>query len=349
MKNNSKTSNFHTITARFLKNFKTMPNFDEKKFLKNLDNCPIIVIFWPTWCGKTAFSLQIAKILEKNNFLPFIISTDSRQIYREMNIGTGKILPHQMENILHYGLDIINPNETFSVVDFRENIENSPLFAEWKNLQRNKNFTKKIIPIICGGTGLYIDSLIFKRNYLWSEPNMKKREELENFREKFGNEALWQKLNEIDPKYAKTLHPNNHTYIIRGIEIFEETGKSKLESIDEKPELKYPTIFLTPYTDNPENRQNLYNKINSRIDEMFDDGLVNEVENIIKIFWKNSVWLKTIGYKEIIHYLNGEISLEEAKNLVAQHNRNYAKRQITWNNKKYSPLLKEYIFSEKPE
>lgn len=178
---------------------------------------------------------------------------------------------------------------------------------------------------------------------------MKKREELENFREKFGNEALWQKLNEIDPKYAKTLHPNNHTYIIRGIEIFEETGKSKLESIDEKPELKYPTIFLTPYTDNPENRQNLYNKINSRINEMFDDGLVNEVKNIAKKYGNNAAGLGTIDYKEVMSFLNNEISLEEAKNLVAQHNRNYAKRQITWNNKKYLPLLTEHIFSEKPE
>lgn len=284
-------------------------------------------------------SIQIAQFLENSGFFPFIISADSRQIYREMNIGTGKILPHQMENILHYGLDIIEPNEAFSVVDFRENIENSPLFAEWKNLQKDKNFSKKIIPIICGGTGLYIDSLIFERNYLGSKPNPERREELENFRKKFGNKALWQKLHDIDPTYAEILHPNNHTYIIRGIEIFEETGHSKLDAEDEKPTLKYPTIFLTPYTDSPENREKLYTKINLRIDEMFTDGLVEEVKNIAKKYGNNAVGLGTIGYKEVMSYLNDEISLEEAKNLVAQHNRNYAKRQITWNNKKYKNFL----------
>lgn len=271
--------------------------------------------------------------------MPFIISADSRQIYQELDIGTGKILPHQMENILHYGLDIIDPTKTFSVVDFRENIENCPLFAEWKHLQETKNFTKKIIPIICGGTGLYIDSLIFERNYIGSKPNPNRRAELENFRLTNGNEALWQKLHDIDPKYAEILHPNNHTYIIRGIEIFEETGRSKLDAEDEKPTLKYPTIFLSPYTDSPENREKLYTKINSRIDEMFDDGLVEEVKNIAKKYGNNVAGLATIGYKEVMSHLNNEISLEEAKNLVAQHNRNYAKRQITWNNKKYAPFL----------
>lgn len=162
---------------------------------------------------------------------------------------------------------------------------------------------------------------------------------MEKFRQEFGNQKLWQKLYEIDPKYASELHPNNHTYIIRAIEIFEETGKSKLESIDYKPKLEYPTVFLTPYEDSLENRKSLYEKINSRISLMLKNGLVAEVENICKKFGSNAIALKTIGYKEIMQYKNGEISLAEAENLIAQHNRNYAKRQITWN-KKYLEFIK---------
>lgn len=284
-------------------------------------------------------SIQIAKFLENSWFHPFIISVDSRQIYQEMNIGTWKITENEKENILHIWLDLIDPCETFSVVDFQKSIDNCPIFENWKKFWKNFE-NKKIIPIICGGTGLYIDSLIFERNYLGSEPNLARRKELEDFRQEFWNEALWQKLYEIDPKYASELHPNNHTYVIRGIEIFEETGKSKLESIDKKPKLHYPTLFLTPYSDSEENRKILYEKINSRIEEMFEMWLVDEVEKILKKFGREAVWLTTIWYKEVVEYLEWNISLIEAKNLVAQHNRNYAKRQITWNKKKYESFLK---------
>lgn len=267
-------------------------------------------------------------------YFPFIISADSRQIYTMLDIGTGKILPNEMQWIEHIWLDIINPTETFSVVDFQKKIENEHL---WNNFIQYPN---KFIPIICWWTGLYIDSLIFKRNYLGHTVNKKRREELENFRIQNGNEALWQKLFAIDPKYAQELHPNNHTYIIRAIEIFEQTGTSKKES--EQPlTLKFPTLFLTPYNDTSENREQLYTNINHRIEHMFANGLVSEVENIKNIYWKNIPALKTIWYKEIMSFFNNEISLEEAKELIQKHNRNYAKRQITWN-KKYIPFLEEY-------
>ena len=165
--------------------------------------------------------------MQSQNFTPFIISADSRQIYHDLDIGTGKISPNEMENIPHFGLNLISPTETFSVVDFQKYVEDLEFFQKWQKNEGN------FVPIICGGTGLYIDSLIFERKYLGESPNPERRAELENFRKNFGNEALWQKLFEIDPKYARELHPNNHTYVIRGIEIFEETGKSKLESIDE--------------------------------------------------------------------------------------------------------------------
>lgn len=228
-------------------------------------------------------SIQLAKILQKYHFFPFIISCDSRQIYQDLNIGTGKISESEMQGILHYGLNLISPTETFSVVNFEKYLDNCPFFKKWRDFQNGKiHNNPKIIPIICGGTGLYIDAVIFERNYLGGKPNPVRRQELENFRQKYGNEALWQKLYALDPEYAKELHINNHTYIIRAIEIFEETGKSKKESFSRVPTLKYPTFFLTPYTDSPENRVILYEKINARIKQMFTDGLVQEVEENIK-------------------------------------------------------------------
>lgn len=269
--------------------------------------------------------------MRASGYEPFIISADSRQIYQDMNIGTGKILPKEMQHIPHIGLDLISPKETFSVVNYQKSIDNCPIFDNWKQSPGNS------VPIICGGTGLYIDALIFERDYLGSKPSQKRRQELEDFRCKYGNHALWQKLADIDPQYATELHPNNSTYIIRAIEIFEETGKSKKEA--ESPlTLKYPTLFLTPYTDSPENRNILYHRINARIEIMFQEGLVHEVETLSGKYGEESAGLRTIGYKEVLSHLRGEISLTEAKNLVAQHNRNYAKRQISWN-KKYLPFM----------
>lgn len=151
-----------------------MKNFNEKNLEKILDNCPIFVIFGPTGCGKTSFSISLAKKILAKKFFPFIISADSRQIYQNLDIGTGKITESEKENILHYGLDIIPPTEEFSVVEFEKHIDNCPFFVDWKNFHKKNiipeivknNDFKGVIPIICGGTGLYIDSLIFERKYM---------------------------------------------------------------------------------------------------------------------------------------------------------------------------------------
>lgn len=179
-----------------------------------------------------------------------------------------------MANIQHIGLNIISPREQFSVVEFQKHIIQSDF---WKNFEKNEKF----FPIICGGTGLYIDSLIFERTYLGTKPNPDRRKNLEKFRQQNGNEALWEKLYNLDPDYAQDLHPNNYNYIIRAIEIFEDTGKSKKSTLQE-PSLKYKTLFLTPYTDTPENRATLYEDINARINEMFKLGLVEEVRFLKK-------------------------------------------------------------------
>lgn len=289
-------------------------------FLQSKSDLPkIIVIYGPTACGKTALSIEVAKYLRSE-----IISTDSRQIYRHMDIGTGKITSDEMQWVPHHMIDIISPSERFSVVDFRHRA--MPIIEQlWNNNQ---------VPILCGGTGLYTDSIIFERSYPEGEIDWKFRNELEDFRLKNGNEALWERLNTIDPEYAKTLHPNNYRYVMRGIEVYTNIGHSK-QDIKNENKLKYHTLFLTPYDND---RVTLYNRINARILEMFEIWLITEVEYIAsEMLWicNNSTcpWLATIGYTEVVDYLEWRCSLDETIRLVQQHNRNYAKRQITWNKK----------------
>jgi tRNA dimethylallyltransferase len=305
-----------------VKEFMSIPSDKEK----------VIVVYGPTACWKTGLSLDIWTELRESGFSPFIISADSRQIYKWMDIGTGKVKKEEMRWILHLMLDIIEPTEKFSVVDFRERVENSELWKRWKSGE------EKLIPIICGWTGLYVDSIIFERSYPTIPADWELRRELEEFRIQNGNEALWKKLYEIDPSYAKTLHPNDRHYIIRGIEVYTKSGRSKME-IQDTPTLKYSTLFLTPYDSN---REKLYEKINARIEEMFEIWLVKEVEYILDNLSRELLhvcnkthcpWLATIGYAEVVEYIEWKISLDECKNLVKQHNRNYAKRQITWNKK----------------
>lgn len=249
-----------------------------------------------------------------------------------------------MQWIPHLMIDIIEPTEIFSVVDFKEKVESSELWKKWREQEIKKwkrdfsDDSKRLIPIICGWTGLYIDSLIFERTYPSVPADPALRQELEDFRLKNGNEALWEKLYEIDPIYAKTLHPNDRHYIIRGIEVYKKSGRSKME-IQDIPTLRYNTLFLTPYD---WDREKLYEKINIRIEEMFEIWLVKEVEYILDNLSRELLqdsnkthcpWLATIGYAEVVEYIEWTISLDECKNLVQQHNRNYAKRQITWNKK----------------
>lgn len=216
-------------------------------------------------------------------------------------------------------LDVCLPDRVYSVVDFREQAE--PIIADLHK--------KGVIPVLCGGTGLYIDSLIFERSFPSTEPNWTLREELENKRQAEGNESLWNMLHEMDPSYAETLHVNNYRYVMRGIEVYLESGKSKLDTIDE-PTLLYDTLFLTPYDGD---RAKLYERINMRVQGMFDTGLLEENISLRNKYGKDIPGLKTIGYSEVSEYLAGDIPLERAVELVQQHSRNYAKRQITWNQK----------------
>ena len=285
---------------------------DLKKFLeKKSDKNKIIVIYWPTACGKTDLAIKIAKFLNSE-----IISTDSRQIFKWLDIWTGKVTEEEKEGIIHHMIDIIEANQEYSVWEFKKEAEKiiKNIFKKWK------------IPILCWGTWLYIDSLIYDFKIPKVPADLILREKLEDERIKFWNEFIWKKLQEIDPDYASELHPNNYRYVIRALEVKILTWKSKKEFREEK-NLKYDTFFITPYD---WNREKLYEKIDLRIKSMFENWLLEEVRNLLIKYKKTDFWMQTIWYKEIIDFFEWKLNFDDCVALVQKHNRNYAKRQLTW-------------------
>ena len=285
---------------------------DLKKFLeKKSEKNKIIVIYWPTACGKTDLAIKIAKFLNSE-----IISTDSRQIFKWLDIWTGKVTEEEKEGIIHHMIDIIEPNQEYSVWEFKKEAEKiiKNIFRKWK------------IPILCWWTWLYIDSLIYDFKIPKVPADLILREKLEEERIKFWNEFIWKKLQEIDPDYASELHPNNYRYVIRALEVKILTWKSKKEFREEK-NLKYDTFFITPYD---WNREKLYEKIDLRIKSMFENWLLEEVRNLLTKYKKTDFWMQTIWYKEIIDFVEWKLNFDDCVALVQKHNRNYAKRQLTW-------------------
>ena len=282
------------------------------KFLKNKSSKKkVIVIYGPTASGKTDMSIEIAKLFNTE-----IISTDSRQIFKEMNIWTAKITNNEMYWVIHHMVDIISPDIEYSVWEFKKTSE--------KIIE--KLFSENKIPVLCWGTGLYIDSLIYDFDIPKVIADWDLRNKLESEAKDFWNDYIYNKLKKLDPENYHKVHMNNVQYIIRAIEVITISWKSKYsKQVNKTP--KYDILFLTPYD---WDREKLYDRINLRVERMFDSWLLEEVKNLLKKYKKTDFWLKTIWYTEIVEYLDWDISLEEAKDKIKQNSRNYAKRQLTW-------------------
>ena len=274
----------------------------------------VIIIVGPTASGKTALSIELAKKINGE-----IISCDSMQIYKDMNIGSAKPSPEEMQGIKHYMIDIVEPTERFSVAEYKRQAEE----AIEEILGKGK------IPIVVGGTGLYADSLIYGIEYPEIKFDEKYREELEEQAEKEqGLERLYNRAKEIDPQAMEKISENDKKRIIRVLEIFHQTGKTKteLEIESRKTGTKYD---FKVFSINME-RSILYDRINKRVDIMIENGLIGEVENLLKKYDKFPTAMQGLGYKEVVQYLNQELTKEEMIDKIKQETRRYAKRQLTW-------------------
>jgi tRNA dimethylallyltransferase len=272
----------------------------------------LLVIIGPTAVGKTMLSIEMAK-----RYNGEIISGDSMQIYRGMDIGTAKIKKDEMEGIPHHLIDIKEPFENFSVADFQLLVR-----AKIDEIAQ-----KSKLPIIVGGTGLYIQSVIYDYQFSDVPGDESYRLMLEERVQKIGNEALYKELLEVDPGSASQIHPNNVRRVIRALEIFHLTGKTMQDfQSKQQPDLLYNTAIVGLSME----REKLYERINYRVDLMIEQGLIEEVKDLYQQGLRDCQSIQAIGYKEIFAYFDGKVTLKEAIANLKQNSRRYAKRQLTW-------------------
>ena len=274
---------------------------------------PVIVVVGPTASGKTRLSVDLAK-----HFGGEVISADSMQIYRYMDIGTAKVTEEEKQGVPHHMIDILDPGEKFSVAEYVDMASRLVCAVH----ERGN------VPVIAGGTGLYVGSLITGTAFEPLESDQLLRDELQKEADTLGNEALFRKLQEADPELAKTLHPNNVGRVIRALEVYRLTGipMSEHQRRSRLQPAPYDSCIIGLSYDD---RQKLYDRIDLRVDLMVKDGLLEEVKSLAeKGFGQTAA--QAIGYKEILEYLRGEVSLEEAVETVKRQSRRYAKRQLTW-------------------
>lgn len=293
---------------------------------------PVIIIVGPTAVGKTDISIEIATKLQGE-----IVSSDSMQIYKYMDIGSAKPTKEEIKDIPHYLIDEIDPTMPFSVSDYQKLAK--------KYIQHITEEGKT--PIIAGGTGLYVNSILFEMDFSAMPSDTAFRESLEKEVQMHGNEHLHNRLKEIDAQLAKRIHPNNVKKVIRAIEVYEQTGKI-IKDFEESfiPNTDYKYILIGLDRD----REELYDRVNKRVDILIKAGLVEEVEGLIKKgLTEENISMKGIGYKEVIGYLNGEYDLDHAIWLIKRNTRRYAKRQLTWF-RRYDDIkwynLSEYSFKK---
>ncbi|MDO9492019.1 tRNA (adenosine(37)-N6)-dimethylallyltransferase MiaA [Acetobacterium sp.] len=274
----------------------------------------VLVVVGPTASGKTALGVALAKKLDGE-----IISADSMQIYKYMNIGTAKVTLEEMQGVPHHLVDCVSPDEEFSVAKYKT----AALAAIEMILSKGK------LPIIIGGTGLYINSLSLPWDFQKKDSDEIIRWRLTAEAEVMGKEALYERLKSVDPATAEIVHPNNLNRIIRALEIYELTGKPKsyFDEETKKQDVPYDYIILGLNWD----RETLYQRINRRVDLMIAEGLVDETKMLIERGYDwNLTALKAIGYKELRPYLEGASALAEAVTILKRDSRHYAKRQMTW-------------------
>lgn len=273
----------------------------------------VIVICGPTASGKTALSIELAKRINGE-----IVSADSMQIYKDMDIGSAKVTPEEMQGIKHYLIDCVYPNERYSVANYKQDAKN----AIETIIKKGK------VPIVVGGTGLYIDSLIYEIEYKDIKINGEYRKQLEKIKDEQGLEVLYNKALEIDPEAMKKISPNDYKRITRILEIYEATGKTKTQQEAESRLNEIPynyKVFAIDY-----DRERLYERINKRVDIMLEKGLINEVKKLLEKYNEFPTAMQGLGYKEVKQYLDGDLSKEEMIEKIKQESRRYAKRQFTW-------------------
>ena len=272
----------------------------------------VIVICGPTASGKTALSIELAKQLNGE-----IVSCDSMQIYKDMTIGTAKPTQEEMQGIKHYLIDFVSPDERYSVANYKKDAKNAI----------REIISKGKMPIVVGGTGLYLDSLIYEIDYNEIEIDEEYRNYLEKISEEQGLQTLYEKAKTIDPNSISKISPNDKKRIFRVLEIYHSTGKTKTQLEEEsksEPEFDYK-VFAINWE-----REKLYERINKRVDIMIKQGLIEEVQNVKNKYNKFPTAMQGLGYKEVVDYLNGNYSKEEMIEKIKLETRHYAKRQFTW-------------------
>ena len=275
---------------------------------------PMVILTGPTAVGKTELSIKLAKAINGA-----IISADSMQIYKYMDIGSAKITPREMQGIKHYLVDELMPEDDFNIYRFKQMAQEAleEIYSEGK------------LPIIVGGTGFYIQGLLYDIDFTKQDVDMSYRHKLQKFADENGAHVLHELLKDIDPVSYETIHENNIKRVIRALEYYEQNNEPISKHNEQERTKESPYNFA--YFVLNDMRQNLYNRIDKRVDIMMEEGLLDEIQKLKNMgYTKDMVSMQGIGYKEMLRYLDGEYSLEDAVEKVKQESRRFAKRQLTW-------------------